>query len=302
MTSPGNYFAGNYLDRRAEERATEQWLAAARADPDTRYIALHGTATLMQPDESGAATRIAFLTHDDPRVANASPENLMLLGWFRGLRCVMVELDPDTPESAQADLARGESFAELRPLALNLEPDDAGLLAYARALTIWRGNHRYCGRCGSPTVATRAGHARRCSRCDHESFPRIDPAIIVLVRNGERALLGRQPSWPPKRYSTIAGFVEPGESLEDAVRREVREETAIEVTAVHYHSSQPWPFPSALMLGFIADGLDATPVTQDAELEDAQWFTREQVHSGEILLPPPESISRRLIEHWLKAI
>ena len=119
------------------------------------------------------------------------------------------------------------------------------------------------------------------------------------MHNQGRALLGRQPGWPPGRYSTIAGFVEPGESLEDAVRREVREETGIIVRAVHYHSSQPWPFPQALMLGFIAEGEDGEPQLHDQELEDARWFTREQVLAGQILLPPAESISRRLVEHWL---
>jgi NAD+ diphosphatase len=300
MKLPGNYFSGDYLDRRAAERAASEWLAAARADPHTRFIAMHGTASLMRLDESGAPTRIAFLGQDDPRVVAANSEQQVLLGWFQGARCVLVELDPNISETDSARAENSEQFAELRPLACNLAPDDAGLLAYARALSIWRGNHRYCGRCGASTIATRAGHARRCSRCEHESFPRIDPAIIVLVRNGERALLGRQPSWPPRRYSTIAGFVEPGEALEDAVRREVREETGIEVTAVHYHSSQPWPFPSALMLGFIADGVDAEPRTHDQELEDVRWFTRAQIRRGEILLPPPESISRRLIQHWLE--
>jgi NAD+ diphosphatase len=297
MTRPGNYFAGQFVDRRAEERQADGWLDAARSDPATRYVAMRGTAVLMRADEAGEPNRIAFLGGEDPRVAATPPDHQVLLGWFQAQRCVLVELQAEAAETTQAEA--GESFTELRPLAANLAPDDASLLAYARALTIWRSNHRHCGRCGAPALATRAGHARRCSQCGHESFPRIDPAIIVLVRHGERALLGRQPSWPPHRYSTIAGFVEPGESLEDAVRREVREETGIGVSAVHYHSSQPWPFPSSLMLGFMADGDGTEPHTHDEELEDARWFTREQLRSGEVLLPPPEAISRRLIDAWL---
>jgi NAD+ diphosphatase len=297
MTQPGNFFSGDYLDRRAEQRSEEQWLASAEADPATCYIAMQGTTALM--DGAGAAASIAFLQADDPRVAAVAPQRRVLLGWFRGVRCVLLEFDT---AQAPADWLAGypqQHFAELRPLASNLDPEAAGLLAYARALTIWRSNHQHCGRCGHHTFATRAGHARRCSACHHESFPRIDPAIIVLVHNQGRALLGRQPGWPPGRYSTIAGFVEPGESLEDAVRREVREETGIIVRAVHYHSSQPWPFPQALMLGFIAEGEDGEPQLHDQELEDARWFTREQVLAGQILLPPAESISRRLVEHWL---
>ncbi len=300
MTQPGNFFSGEYLDRRAEERVAADWLAAARGDAGTRYLAMQGTAALMRADAAGEPTCIAFLPPEDPRVAETPSERLVLMGWFQQARCVLVELDPGVPESDHAQAARGEQFAELRPLACTLSAEDAGLLAYARALTIWRSTHRFCGRCGAATLSTRAGHARHCSQCDHESFPRIDPAIIVLVRHGERALLGRQHSWPPGRYSTLAGFVEPGESLEDAVRREVREEASIVVRAVHYHSSQPWPFPSALMLGFLADCEGGQPHAQDEELEDVQWFTRAQVRSGEILLPPAESISRRLIEHWLQ--
>lgn len=299
MSQPGNYFSGAFVERRAEERASAQWLAAAREDPNTRYIAMRGTAALMHAQATGEPTRIVFLDRNDPRVLAADAEHQVLLGWFQGSRCILVELEP--PQGTASGVEAGEQFTELRPLASRLAPEDASLLAYARALSIWRSNHRYCGRCGAATVTTRAGHARRCSSCEHETFPRIDPAIIVLVRNRDRALLGRQPSWPPQRYSTIAGFVEPGESLEDAVRREVLEETGIAVQAVHYHSSQPWPFPSALMLGFLADGADGEPRTQDEELEDVRWFTREQVLSGQILLPPPESISRRLIEHWLGA-
>ena len=137
--------------------------------------------------------------------------------------------------------------------------------------------------------------------CATDFFPRVDPAIIVLVSDGDRALLGRQASWPAGRYSTIAGFVEPGESLEDAVAREVLEETGVVVTEAHYHSSQPWPFPSSLMLGFMASAAPDSIAHSSAELEDARWFTREQIAAGEAVLPPPTSISHRLIETWFDA-
>jgi NAD+ diphosphatase len=146
--------------------------------------------------------------------------------------------------------------------------------------------------------AAQGGHVMQCAACGHQQFPRLDPAVIVLVTDGERALLGRQPAWPPGRYSTVAGFVEPGESLEDAVAREVREETGVIVDAVEYHSSQPWPFPSSLMLGFTAHASRTDIDLSDQELEDARWFTRAQIAAGEIALPTTHSISFRLIEDW----
>ena len=292
MSHPPHYFSGTHVDRRAEARYEENWLAVARADPQTRYLLMQGTAALMHQDAAGEPTGIRFLDAGDERVASAAEARQVLLGWFDGHRCVLVESDADIASQA-------EGFAELRPLAATLRHEEAALLAYARGLAVWRKNHRHCGRCGTAMMATRAGHAMQCPRCERDFFPRIDPAIIVLVRHGERALLGRQPSWPPRRYSTIAGFVEPGESLEDAVRREVFEETGVGVGAVRYHSSQPWPFPSSLMLGFLAEGDGATPRLQDEELEDARWFTRSEVRAGDILLPPPEAISRQLIEAWL---
>jgi NAD+ diphosphatase len=167
-------------------------------------------------------------------------------------------------------------------------------------MVYWRERHRYCGTCGAPTRPVSAGHVMACTRetCGTEFFPRIDPAIIVLVTDGERALLGRQASWPPGRYSTIAGFVEPGESLEDAVIREVREETSVEVVEVDYHSSQPWPFPSSLMVGFRARAGATALACPDGELEDARWFTAGELASGSPALPPPQSISFRLIADW----
>jgi len=290
-----NFFAGPYIDRRAEERENPRWLAAARADPATRYLISQGTTQLL---EGGAEPHIALLGNGSPLLAAAEPGSEVFLGWFQGAPCILMEL----PVGRSWELPAGTELAELRPLTAALPADEAGLLAYARALVIWRARHRRCGVCGAPTLATRAGHCRLCSdpSCAQEYFPRIDPAIIVLVSDGERALLGRQASWPPRRYSTIAGFVEPGESLEDAVVREVAEETGVAVTEVRYHSSQPWPFPSSVMLGFKARARTGSEVRLGGELEDARWFTREQVQSGEALAPPTQSISWRLIESWLK--
>jgi NAD+ diphosphatase len=173
-------------------------------------------------------------------------------------------------------------------------------------MVFWHTRHRYCGLCGSPTRSEEAGHMRRCTdaACNAMHFPRTDPAVIMLVTDGDRALLGRNKNFPlPGMYSTLAGFVEPGESLEDAVAREVREETGIEVGAVQYHSSQPWPFPGNIMLGFHAEAR-TTEITIDyGELEDARWFTRDwlssHVDDDSFRLPRLDSIARRLIEDWL---
>jgi len=290
-------FSGPFLDRRAELRDDPGWISAARSDPNTRYVLAEGARQLVS---MGTALDVALLRNGDPLLSRAEDASFTLLGWFRGERTVLVEVGPEALAQASG-LPEATELKELRPLAPMLPADSASLLAYARALTLWRGRHRYCGVCGAPNQPARAGHVMRCSRCDNETFPRLDPAIIVLVTDGSRALLGRQSSWPPGRYSTIAGFVEPGEALEDAVRREVREETGIVVTQCHYHSSQPWPFPSSLMLGFEAQSEGGTPRAEDSELEDVRWFSRDAVRAGEILLPPAESISRRLIEHWLAA-
>jgi len=290
-----NFFAGPYIERRAEEREDPQWLAAARADPATQYLVGQGTAQLLL---AGPEPHVALLTNGAPLLRNVEPASLVLLGWYHGARCVLADL----PAGTALELPPGTQLQELRPLTAVLPAEEAGLLAFARALAIWRARHHHCGVCGSLTVPSRAGHCLVCSNtaCAQQYFPRIDPAIIVLVSDGERALLGRQASWPARRYSTIAGFVEPGESLEDAVVREVAEETGVTVTQAHYHSSQPWPFPSSVMLGFRARAAAGSTPRLGGELEDARWVTRAQLHSGEVLAPPSQSISWRLIESWLQ--
>lgn len=281
------------LDRRAEARLSATWLEDARGDPQTRYLVMRGAAALVS--DNGPGCRAVMLRAEDERVAGVDDaDRMVLLGWYRDCRCVLVDLPP-----ALAAPRPGERFAELRALVADLPEDEAELLASARALNLWRLANLHCGRCGSRMLAARAGYARRCSACEALVFPRLDPAVIVLVHDGTHALLGRQHTWPPGRFSALAGFVEPGETLEDAVRREVQEEAGIDLSHIAYHSSQPWPYPASLMLGFTATATRAPPVLHDGELEDAQWFTRDELTHGAVLLPPPSTIARRLIEEWI---
>ncbi|MBN8886063.1 MAG: NAD(+) diphosphatase [Rudaea sp.] len=206
-----------------------------------------------------------------------------------------------------ADIAAqaGGEFLDLRAVGMLLQAFDAGLFAYARALAHWQERTRYCSVCASPLRLESAGHRAKCTNphCGSEHFPRTDPAMIVVVSCGDACLLGRQASWPKGRYSALAGFIEPGETLEAAVQREVHEEAGVRVVDCDYHSSQPWPFPASIMLGFLARADDPT-IKLGPELEDARWFTAQQIidglASGELLMPSPLSVSYRLVEHWLR--
>jgi len=209
--------------------------------------------------------------------------------------------------AAQADTIELDApqRIDLRSAAASWSPFEATLFAQARAMQHWRARHRHCGACGGEVAIARAGWCGRCTQCQVEHYPRTDPAVIVAVTDGERLLLGRQAGWPPHRYSTLAGFVEPGESLEQTVAREVFEESGVRVRGSRYLASQPWPFPGSLMLGFVADAEPDTPRTSD-ELEDARWFDIDEVgrailgeaRDGELLLSPSISISRWLVENW----
>ncbi len=194
------------------------------------------------------------------------------------------------------------------PLIANLDGADAPLFAAALSLARWHSRHRFCANCGQPTEIVRGGWSRRCPHCSAEHFPRVDPVAIMLVEHGGNVLLGRQPHYPPGRYSALAGFIEVGESIEDAVAREVKEEAGIDVGNVHYIASQPWPFPSSLMIGCRAEALGNDLTIDTTELEDARWFTRDEVargiagEEGATLRPPPRTaIARTLLEQWLGA-
>jgi NAD+ diphosphatase len=290
---PRNILAGPYLDRAAHLRKDPAWFANALADERSRVLPVWNSRNLIVEGEAPSAALLELSAIPEER---RNSTELILLGRFRDSEVFAYEFEALEPPQLEA----GTRWEDLRLLASILPAEDAGLLGYARGMVSWRGRHRFCGTCGAPTLAARGGHVLICTNpaCRHEQFPRIDPAIIVLVSDGERALLGRQAAWPVGRYSTIAGFVEPGESLEDAVAREVFEETGIDVDRIQYHSSQPWPFPSSLMLGFTAHALTTQIQRRDDELEDAQWFTREDLTSGRPIVPPNVSISFRLIEHW----
>lgn len=288
-----NTFSGGCLDRHSELREREDWLAEAAREPNARFVPVWQQRNLFR---HGEPTGAVLLESSEALVAGAAGSgDLVYLGAFREFNCFLIDVS-----GAQAPSHPAGEFRELRFYGNVMPEDEANLLAYARALSIWRSQHRYCGACGSPTRAIRGGHVLLCSNeaCRKEQFPRIDPAVIVLVSDGERTLLGRQPTWPAGRYSTLAGFVEPGESLEDAVAREVYEEAGVRVHDIAYHSSQPWPFPSSLMLGFTARAEASAIVRTDSELEDARWFSRADIAGGFPALPTIHSISFRLIEDW----
>lgn len=287
-----NPFSGAGLDRRSAARSENDWLPAALADPGTCFVFSSGTRHLIRREPDPL---IAFLEASHPLVHEIDPARLVLLGWHQGARCVLIDGPPE-----HGELPPGTALEELRALLGLLPEDHAAILACARALLVWRSRHQHCGACGAPTTPRSAGHSLCCTstECGAEFFPRIDPAIIVLVSDADRVLLGRQPSWPAGRYSALAGFVEPGETLEDAVLREVFEETGVRAAAPRYFASQAWPFPSSLMLGFHASA-SLGPLELDGELEAAQWFsTTEIAATAAGLLPPRHTIARRLIESW----
>ncbi len=299
-----NVFAGPYLDRVAHLRQDEHWLAAALADARSRAIPVWNSKSLITEASDappGAPTaRAGFVEFSALPSGTANLGSLIFLGTHEQAHYFAYELEATEPPL----LLPNAQFQDLRLNAARLDSREAGLLAYARAMISWRRSHRYCGKCGTGTAAAKGGHVLRCTNpsCGHEQFPRLDPAVIVLVSDGNQALLGRQASWPTGRYSTIAGFVEPGESLEDAVVREVAEETGVEVQEVHYHSSQPWPFPSSLMLGFLARARTRAIHLRDQELEDARWFSRADILAAPSMLPPHQSISFSLIEQWFDSL
>jgi NAD+ diphosphatase len=287
-----NIFAGGGLDRMGPRRTDAAWLAERRADPASRVVIATSAGVLVESDGSPAVAAPAELPDD---------AEIVLLG-VDGDGAAVFGADPG-PERG-AELRPEASMVGLRDVAAMSALADANLLAHATGLLNWHRRHRFCANCGNPTESSEAGYVRACPRCGTQHHPRTDPVVITLVHDGDRALLGRNANWPENRFSCLAGFVEPGESLEEAVEREVGEEAGITVGAVRYVSSQPWPFPASLMLGFEAAyaGGDAHP--HDRELQAVRWVTRDELRravagEGDMHVPPPLAIARQLIDGWL---
>ena len=287
-----NIFAGAYVDRSGHLRKDPKWLAEAVQSSESLFAPVWKDKCLAK-GEPFHAVRLKRNSIED----NLDEQEIIFLGLYRDKPAFAINVGNDD----EAPFDEFGQFHDLRYLGSVLPVDEANLIAHARALVLWHRLQKFCGHCGSATRAKSGGNTRECiaDDCGRQLFPRVDPAIIVLVSDRDRCLLGRQSGWPDDRYSTIAGFVEPGESLEDAVRREVIEETNINTRDIRYHSSQPWPFPSALMLGYTATATTSDILLNDCELEDAQWFTRKQMLSGFPKLPYRLSIARRLVDDWL---
>lgn len=287
MITPG--FTGGTLDRADRVRHEPELLAAAQADPRARLLVLHGLDPELDADD-----RLVWTTLD------AAPGALLFLGYDEGIPCFV----PAPPH--------GQPLPNVRTPALfamldRFRADDAALYAAARALVDWHSRHGYCAVCATPTAVFRAGWGRQCPNCNAEHFPRVDPVVIMLAERGDKVLLGRQPAWPPGRYSALAGFLEIGESIEEAVRRETLEESGIRVGAVRYVASQPWPFPSSLMIACIGTAENDDIAIDVHELEDARWFTRDDVRralardpDAPFGAPPSYAIAHTLLTAWVE--
>jgi NAD+ diphosphatase len=296
-----NWFAASGVERLEPLRKNKEWVEAQLNDAATRIAPVWRHRNLVFDD------RPALLTPGELEPIAHHVTTYMLLGDVDGTIVFAADMDRDQ-EHVGEHLSTFGDLSDLREMAGRLQRPEAAWLAHARGLAFWHQTHQFCGVCGSATEVTDAGHVRTCTGagCGKQHFPRTDPAVIVLIEHDDKCLLGRNRSWTNGLYSTLAGFVEPGESLEDAVRREIFEEAGVRVGAVHYHSSQPWPFPASVMLGFFGEALSDEIIVDEHEIADARWFSREEILNAAafgpdvsgLRLPREISIARKLLDDW----
>lgn len=299
QSSGKNYFTQNPLDRLATHRPNIDLSELLAANAPTYIVPVWQGKHLVSGNEP------VFMPVAQAQPLLKSQDRLVFLGTKDAHHYFALEITEDAPEANPFWQALGR-FEGLRKASTDADRPEAAILGYAQAMLYWNRNHLFCGRCGSATENQWAGHVRVCTNpdCGKKHFPRTDPAIITLITYQDQALLVRQPNWQPKtRFSLVAGFVEPGESLEEAVQREVMEEVGLEVNHITYQSSQPWPFPGSIMLGFRSEATHQDFELVDQELEAARWFTRAELKAAvakeEVLLSSVVSISGVLIKAWL---
>ena len=301
LSAHRNTYAGNPLDRASYLRVDPAWIAERRAEPASQVAVFWNGSPLVQAQ--GETTVLRYLAAPFAQEIVGADSHWLFLG-LDAQQAPLFALDLSGAADPSAGALQGHGqFASLRDLAARLPAEQAAIAATARAVFEWGRRTRFCGVCGQPTEAREGGWKRTCTVCGQETFPRTDPVVIMLPVQGERCLLGRQASWPPDRFSALAGFMEPGESIEEACAREVREECGLETLSVRYHSSQPWPFPANLMIGLIAEVAPGEAEPDQTELEAVQWFTREELaevlaERHEVKAPPAFAIAHHLLRAW----
>lgn len=291
-------FVGSPLDRAGERRQDEAWLGARLADPESLFLPLWRLKPLLAEAEGRLSPVFVDRARIAARLERARP---VLLGLRKGRAHYAL----DVSDEAEAVFAAFGRFEEIRQIAGRIAGPDGAILAAARSLIDWHARNGFCAVCGGRTEAAQGGYLRQCAACSAQHFPRTDPVAIALIHRGARCLLGRQARFPPGMFSALAGFVEPAETIEEAVRREVLEETGIRVGRVSYAMSQPWPFPSSLMIGCFGEAESEEIRVDKTELEDARWFTRAEVlraldGGAPVSAPPPIAVAHHLIARWAR--
>ena len=297
-------FAGSRLDRASDRRTDPGWIAGRRADATSLIHPLWNLRSLVIGGENGPLEAVFFRPGLCESLAGPDAP-CVFLGLDEGRAVFALDISAASDPEKVGPLAGLGQFRELRAAASLLPPPDAAILGQAKALVDWHQRHGFCPRCGAPTKLMDAGYRRLCGNCGAEHFPRTDPVVIMLALNGEYCLVGRGRQFPPDMFSALAGFIEPGETIEEAVRREIFEETGIRTGHVTYHATQPWPFPSSLMIGCFAQALSRDIHLDEKELADARWLDRLSARAllaGQtiegIRIPPPIAIAHHLLKAW----
>ncbi|MFL5295321.1 MAG: NAD(+) diphosphatase [Phenylobacterium sp.] len=300
-----NTFAGNPLDRASDKRSDAEWLARQLASDESLGLALWNGQPFVEPGKDGRK-QIAYLPAKLVGELAGGPERLLFMGLWKETAVFAVDLEGAANPAEGGPLEGLGKFEDLRAIALKVPPTEAAILATAKQMFEWRRRHLHCAVCGQPSEPREGGWKRQCPACEAEHFPRTDPVVIMLPYHGGRCMLGRQERWPKGMFSALAGFLEPGESIEEACARELAEEAGLRTRKVRYHSTQPWPYPSSLMIGLIAEVEDDEGTPDQTELSEIRWFTREEAReliAGQLedaAAPNPLAIAHQLIKAWVE--